>query len=109
VAETAAGLPGELTPEADAVTIEALADEHGVSEAVIEDKAFPEHERVGRTLVRPAVLDDLGGELEAGMSLEAAEAVLEDRGIGDSSATLSRLGYRVEWEGLSGGTLRAAE
>ncbi|PSP69328.1 hypothetical protein BRC70_06950, partial [Halobacteriales archaeon QH_6_68_27] len=107
VAETAAGLPGELTPEADVVTIETLADEYGVSEAVIEDKAFPEHERVGRTLVRPAVLESLGEELETGMSLEAAEAVLGARGIEDSSATLSRLGYRVEWEGLSGGTLRA--
>ena len=106
VAETAAGLPGELTPEADVVTIETLADEYGVSEAVIEDKAFPEHERVGRTLVRPAVLESLGEELETGMSLEAAEAVLGARGIEDSSATLSRLGYRVEWEGLSGGTLR---
>ncbi|MEF8851506.1 MAG: DUF790 family protein [Haloarculaceae archaeon] len=109
VAESAATLPEEMVPDADVVTIEALAREHGVSEAAVEDRTFPEHERVGRTLVRPAVLEGLADELEAGVSLEEARACLEARGITDSSAALSRLGYRVEWEGLGGGTLRRAE
>jgi hypothetical protein len=43
------------------------------------------------------------------MDLDEAEAVLDSHGIDDSSAALSRLGYRVEWEGLSGGTLRRRE
>jgi len=109
VAASAADIPDELAPEDDVVTIEALATEYGVSESVIEDKRFPAHDRVGRTLVRPAVLDDLGDALEAGMSLADAEEVLEARGVTESSAALSRLGYRVEWEGLGGGTLRPAE
>nr|WP_233265141.1 DUF790 family protein [Halomarina oriensis] len=106
VAESAAALPDELRPESDVTTIAALAAAHGVSEDAVEDKRFPEHERVGRTLVRPAVLDDLAARLEAGMALAEAESVLDEVGIDDASATLSRLGYRVEWAGLSGGTLR---
>jgi len=91
------------------VTLAALAERHGVSEAAVEGKAFPQHELVGRTLVRPAVLESLAEEIAAGMSLSEAETVLDERGIDDASATLSRLGYRVEWEGLSGGTVRARE
>ncbi|WP_459190970.1 DUF790 family protein [Halosimplex sp. J119] len=106
VAESAAALPDELVPDADAATLESLAAERGVSESAIEDKSFPEHERVGRTLVRPAVLEELGDRIEAGMALEEAEAVLEEYGIDDASAALSAVGYRVEWEGLAGGTIR---
>ncbi|WP_135363015.1 DUF790 family protein [Halosimplex halophilum] len=106
VAEHAAALPDELRPEADVVTIESLAADHGVSEDAVEGKAFPDHERVGRTLVRPAVLDDLGERIEAGMALSDAEAVLDEYGVDDASAALSALGYRVEWAGLSGGTVR---
>lgn len=40
------------------------------------------------------------------MSLAEAEAVLDRADIDETSAALSALGYRVEWEGLSGGTLR---
>jgi hypothetical protein len=40
------------------------------------------------------------------MSLAEAETVLNGFGLDDASAVLSRLGYRVEWTGLSGGTLR---
>jgi predicted nuclease of restriction endonuclease-like RecB superfamily len=109
VADSAADLPDEFVPDADVVTIGELAGEYGVSEAAVEDRDFPGHERVGRTLVRPAVLDDLSDALEAGMSLADAEDVLEARGITESSAALSRIGYRVEWDGLSGGTLRAVE
>jgi predicted nuclease of restriction endonuclease-like RecB superfamily len=108
-AAAAADLPDELRPDADAVTIADLAAEHGVSEQAIEGKAFPDHERVGRTLVRPAVLETLGERVEAGMGLDEAEAVLAEHGIGDASAALSRLGYRVEWDGLSGGTVRRRE
>ena len=91
------------------ITLAALAAEHGVSEAAVEDATVPEHERVGRTLVRPAVLETLAGEIAAGMSLDEAETVLDEYGIEDASATLSALGYRVEWEGLGGGTIRERE
>ena len=106
VAASAADLPAELVPEADVTTIERLAAEHGVSESAVEDKRFPEHERVGRTLVRPAVLAALADELAAGMDYADAESVLGERGFEDASAVLAALGYRVEWEGLGGGTLR---
>ncbi|MHC3437710.1 DUF790 family protein [Natrialbaceae archaeon A-gly3] len=106
VAQSAAALPDELMPEADVLTLEELAASHGVSEDALEDTAFPEHELVGRTLVRPGVLDSLAGDLEAGMALADAEAVLEAYGVSDSSAVLSRLDYRVEWEGLGGGVLK---
>jgi len=106
VAESAADIPAELRPDTDAVSLSALASEYGVSEDALADKAFPDHERVGRTLIRPSVLDDLGERIEAGMSLSAVEALLDDRGIDDDGAVLSRLGYRIEWEGLSGGTVR---
>ena len=106
VADAAATLPEELHPEADVVTIEALAAEHGVSERAIEGKTVPDHERVGRTLVRPEVLDALAEEIGTGMSLSDAEDALAEHGIDDASTALSRLGYRVEWEGLGGGTVR---
>ena len=106
VADAVAGLPEELAPDGDAVSLSALAEEYGVSVDAIEGKAFPEHELVGRTLVRPTVLDAVGGELEAGMAFSEAEQRLSADGLTDASAALSRLGYRVEWEGLSGGTVR---
>jgi len=106
VADAAAALPESLSPDADAIGLDDLADEHGVSVEAVEDKAFPDHERIGRTLVRPAVLEAIDAEIEAGISLSAAEAVLDEYDLDDASATLSRLGYRVEWEGLGGGTVR---
>ncbi|MBB6645450.1 DUF790 family protein [Halobellus ruber] len=105
VEAAAASLPAELVPEADVIGLESLAADHGVSVDALESVAFPDHERVGRTLIRPAVLDAVDAELDAGLSLSAAESVLEGYGIDDASATLSRLDYRVEWEGLGGGTL----
>ncbi|THE64955.1 DUF790 family protein [Salinadaptatus halalkaliphilus] len=109
VAESAASLADELRPDEDAVSLESLADRHGVSTDALADKTFPEHERVGRTLVRPSVLESLADALEAGMSLSDAEDTLETRGIDDLSAILAELGYRVEWEGLAGGTLLERE
>ncbi|MEF8842505.1 MAG: DUF790 family protein [Haloarculaceae archaeon] len=106
VDESAADLPDEVVPGADVTTLDELAGTYGVSESAIEGKRFPEHERVGRTLVRPGVLESLEERLDAGMSLGDAEAVLDEYGIDDASAALSRLGYRVEWEGLGGGVLR---
>jgi predicted nuclease of restriction endonuclease-like RecB superfamily len=106
VAASAADLPDELVPEADVTTLAAVADAHGVSEAAIEDTPFPEHERVGRTLIRLEVLDSLAELIEEGMALRDAETVLDEYEIDDASAVLSRLGYRVEWEGLGGGTIR---
>lgn len=106
VAASAATLPDELVPAADVVTLADLAAEQGVSEDAIEEKTYPEHVRVGRTLVRPVVLEDLRRAIDPGMSLDEAEAVFKDRGLVDVSAALSALGYRVEWEGLAGGTVR---
>jgi hypothetical protein len=105
-AEVSENLPADLTPDADVTTLAAVAAEYGVPESVVEERTFPDHERVGRTLVRPAVLDAVAEDIEAGMALSDAEAVLDEYGIDDASAVLSRLGYRVEWEGLSGGTVR---
>jgi hypothetical protein len=102
-------LPAEIVPDADVTTIAAVAEAHGVPESVVEDRTFPAHERVGRTLVRPEVLGAVADEVAAGIALSDAESVLDDYGIDDASAALSRLGYRVEWEGLSGGTLREKE
>ena len=106
VAQSAATLPDELRPEADVIPLEELAARHGVSEDALAETSFPEHELVGRTLIRPSTLEALADELEAGLALSDAEAVLEAAGVSDSSAALSALGYRVEWEGLGGGTLR---
>jgi predicted nuclease of restriction endonuclease-like RecB superfamily len=104
--DSASDLPDELRPDADTITLAELAADHGVSESVVDDLSFPDHERVGRTLVRPAVLDALASELEAGMDLEAAEEILEEYDLSDTSAVLAELGYRVEWEGLGGGTVK---
>ena len=101
----AASLPSELAPDADVITLDDLAADRGVSIDALDAVTFPEHERVGGTLVRPAVLDALDAEIDAGMSLSDAEAVLDEHGVDDASAVLSRLGYRVAWEGLSGGTV----
>jgi predicted nuclease of restriction endonuclease-like RecB superfamily len=105
-AESADRLPDELLPNADAIGLDDLAADRGVSVDAIADKSFPDHERVGRTLVCPGLLDDLGDEIDAGMAFAEAEALLAGRGIDDASAVLSELGYAVEWEGLTGGTLR---
>jgi len=99
-------LPESRSPDADAIGLDELADEHGVSVEAIEDKSFPDHELVGRTLVRPAVLEAAGEKLEAGMAFSEVESILDDYAIDDASAALSRLGFRVEWEGLGGGTVR---
>ncbi|WP_073309439.1 DUF790 family protein [Halobaculum gomorrense] len=105
-AEVAADLPAEVAPEADAVAVADVAAEHGVPTDALDDVEFPEHRRVGSTLVRPAVLDRVGDEIEAGMAFAEAEDALADAGVTDASAALSALGYRVEWDGLSGGTVR---
>ncbi|QCW02141.1 DUF790 family protein [Natrinema pallidum] len=105
VAESAAALPDELRPDEAVITLETLAARHGVSADALADTSVPEHDRVGRTLIRPAVLGALAEEIEPGMELADAETVLGEAGIDDSSAVLSRLGYRVEWDGLAGGTL----
>jgi hypothetical protein len=70
---------------------------------------FPDHERVGRTLVRPAVLRALDAALEPGLTLDAVEERLDEYGLTETSAVLSRLGYEVVWEGLSGGSIRTRE
>ncbi|WP_254524256.1 DUF790 family protein [Natrinema caseinilyticum] len=105
VAQSAARLPEELCPREAAITVDALAARHGVSPDALTDKSFPEHERVGRTLIRSATLESLADEVESGMALSDAQAMFDEHDITDSSAILSRLGYRVEWEGLAGGTI----
>jgi hypothetical protein len=111
VADAAATLPAELTPEGDVVPVADVAAEHGVTVEALEeaDVTFPAHERVGPTLVRPATLSAVADTLEPGMDYETVSSILADRGFDDESAVLSRLGYRVEWSGLSGGTLRVRE
>jgi predicted nuclease of restriction endonuclease-like RecB superfamily len=109
VAETRAALPDELRPEADVIGLDELAGDHGVSADALDPVTFPDHERVGRTLVRPAVLDDLRDRLDPGQSFSTAESILDEYGLDDASAVLSTLGLRVEWTGLHGGTLRRAE
>jgi uncharacterized protein len=104
--EGARSLPAELIPDADVIAIEALAADHRVSERAFADREFPDHERIGRTLVRPWVLNAVADRLEAGQSLADAEGVLAEYDLSDASAVLSALGYRVEWEGLAGGVLR---
>lgn len=109
VEATAASLPNTLSPDEDTLSISTLAARHAVSERALDAVELPDHERVGRTLVRPAVLEALSKRLHAGQSLADAEAALENAGITDASALFSRLGYRVEWDGLSSGTLRRTD
>jgi predicted nuclease of restriction endonuclease-like RecB superfamily len=106
---SAAALPDELVPAERVILLSALAAEHGVSESAIEGKEFPDHELVGRTLIRPAVLSALETDIEPGTALSAVEERLGEEGIDDASAVLSKLGYRVEWDGLAGGTVRERE
>ncbi len=106
VAESAERLPAELTPEEAVISLSELADRYGVSEDALEGTSFPDHDRVGRTLIRPAILEQVAADLEEEMALEEAEAVLEGAGLTETSAVLSTLGYRVAWEGLGSGTIR---
>ncbi|WP_408958283.1 DUF790 family protein [Natrinema sp. 74] len=105
VAESAARIPDALRPDENAIALDALAERYGVSADALADKSFPEHERVGRTLIRPAILESLAAAIEPGMDLADADAAFDEYGIADSSAVLSRLGYRVDWDGLAGGTI----
>jgi len=109
VAESAAALPDELRPDDDVVSLATLAERHGVASDALSAVAVPDHERVGRTLVRPSILADLETEIEAGQSLSTVEDLLTEYGVDDASSVLARLGYRVEWEGLGGGTVRAVD
>jgi len=102
-------LPDELRPDADVIELDDMAAEYGVATDAIEDRAFPDHDRLGQLLIRPAVLATVTEELSAGMSLSEAEAVLADYELTDTSAVLSAVGYRVKWDGLSGGTLAERE
>jgi len=105
VRESAAAIPDELRPDGAVISLADLAAEHGVSEDALEETAFPAHERVGRTLVAPAVLDELAEAIQPGMDYQTATDRLADYGIEDDSAALARLGYRVAWEGLGSGTI----
>ncbi|RKS82367.1 hypothetical protein BDK61_1671 [Haloarcula quadrata] len=109
VRESVAEIPDELRPDADVISLTDLAAEHGVSEDALEDVAFPAHERVGRTLIDPAVLDELAKEIEPEMAYQAAIDRLSAHGIEDDSAALAHLGYRVAWEGLGKGTIQPRE
>ena len=106
VTESRDRLPDALEPDADVISLSELAADHGVSEDALDEVSFPDHRRVGRTMIRPAVLDDMASELEAGLSLSAVEEIVESHGVSETSAVLSELGYEVAWEGLGGGTLR---
>ena len=109
IADAAAGLPAEIVPDRDVVSLADLAADYGVSVDAIESGTFPEHVLVGRTLIRPDVLDVLETRIDPGIRLSKAEETLAEYGITDASAVLSELGYRVAWEGLEGGTVRRVE
>ncbi|RJX45173.1 hypothetical protein DM826_00290 [Halonotius aquaticus] len=109
VADAAADLPATIQPDDNVTTLAAVAKAYGVSVDAIDGRTFPDHDRVGQLLVRPAVLATVAEELSAGMSLSEAEAVLDDYELTDTSAVLSAVGYRVKWDGLSGGTLAERE
>ncbi|AUG47144.1 hypothetical protein BVU17_06240 [Haloarcula taiwanensis] len=109
VRESAAEIPDKLRPDASVISLADLAAEYGVSEDALENVAFPAHERVGRTLIDPTVLDELADEIEPGMAYEAATDRLADYGIKDDSAALARIGYRVVWKGLGEGTIQPRE
>jgi len=107
VATSSMSLPETMRPEEDVTTLEAVAAAYDVPCEAVESREFPAHERCGRHLVRPTVLSAIDKELTEGMSLADVEAVLEEFGLSDSSAVVSRLGYRVAWDGLSGGRLES--
>ncbi|WP_280536113.1 DUF790 family protein [Halopenitus sp. POP-27] len=109
LADAAATLPDAIRPTEDVIELETIADRYGVGVDALSAVTYPDHERLGGTLVRPSVLEELEGRLEPGMRLEAAEDVLRSADITETSPVLSRLGYRTEWEGLSGGTIRPLE
>jgi predicted nuclease of restriction endonuclease-like RecB superfamily len=109
VAELVDTIPEELRPDSDVISLADVATDLGTSQQVLDDVRFPEHEQIGQTLVREPVLHDLRAELEPGMSLADAERLFETYEIEENSALLSELGYKVEWEGLSGGTIRAED
>jgi predicted nuclease of restriction endonuclease-like RecB superfamily len=69
VADAASSLPTELVPDDDVVSLTDLAATHGVAVDVLSDVSFPAHELVGRTLIRPHVLESLAASVEPGMSL----------------------------------------
>ena len=102
-------LPDELRPDADVLSLEGIASEYSVSESALEGISFPSHERIGGTVVRPDVLNEVNEKLREGMDLADVEQVFEEYGLDETSAVLGELGYRVEWEGLAGGTLRNRE
>ncbi|MFQ3476100.1 DUF790 family protein [Halonotius sp. F2-221B] len=102
-------LPDELHPDTDVIELDDLAAEYGVATDVVDERSFPAHTRVGQWLVRPAVLAEIDDEIEAGQSFDEAESIIADYGITDASAVLSAVGYRVVWDGLSGGTLEDRE
>ena len=108
-ADAAETLPDELVPDADVTTLEAIAAEYGVSTDSLEGITFSAHERIGGSLVRPVVLERIDGDLSVGMALDEVESVLEEYGVAETSAVLGELGYRIEWEGLGGGTLITVE
>jgi predicted nuclease of restriction endonuclease-like RecB superfamily len=104
--ESKSSVPETLIPDADVVTLETLAEQYGVPESAIESANVEEHERVGRTLVRPSILSELDNAIELDMTLSSVDETLGEYGIGETSAVLSRLGYRIEWDGLGEGTVR---
>ncbi len=106
VAAAAEQLPDVLRPEGDVVALAELATEQGVSEDALDGVEFPDHKQVGRTLIRHRVLATLGEQVEDGMEYEDVERVLTAAGFDDLSSVLSELGYRVVWDGLSGGVVR---
>ena len=99
--ETVSDLPDKFCLDTDAISLEKLAAEQGVSVDALDGVVFPEHRRMGWTLARPAVLNDIDAQLEADLSYSEAEEAIAGWGISHTGSVLSTLGYEVKWRGLA--------
>jgi len=89
IVESAAAVPDELRPDPDIIGLDEVAAEHGISGQALDDVRFPDHERIGQTLVAASVLEELAAELEPGPPLSDVENVFESYGVEENSAVLS--------------------
>jgi len=99
IVESAAAVPDELRPDPDIIGLDEVAAEHGISGQALDDVRFPDHERIGQTLVAASVLEELAAELEPGLSCPTWKTC--------SSRTVSRKTVPYSRTGLQGRVGRA--
>lgn len=107
LAAAAETLPAAIEPSAQVTSLEAVATAYGVSVKAIENRSFPAHVQLGQQLVSPTVLETISDEVSDGMTYADVESIAGKYEITETSALLSAIGYRVEWDGLSGGTVKS--